>query len=286
LISASVAERANARDVFALHELAPGRLVNLDGHGRGSGWAGNVTVEATAEPLLARARTEGLARQQHAIPARVFGPYWAAVAAAVAVGDYVVVFGGDAVSEDDRLLRNLAEEVAVEVSEVPAAKRLADELEVTQAALGVATVGGRSIEEVGRGIATRAAQALSCEFGAVLLYGPPLRLFLAEEGWRPSATEDEILAALIPLRQVASEAALVEQDMSCSTFPFRPLAFEDGLVARLVAPLGEAGSLGLLVVAHVAAAPRGFTSLCQQVATTMAAAAAPVIDRVLAGAPR
>jgi hypothetical protein len=87
------------------------------------------------------------------------------------------------------------------------------------------------------------------------------------------------MGALLPLRQAAREGLLVEQDISVSAYPFRPLAFEDGLVARLVVPLGERGRLGLLVVAHATGAPRGFTSLCQRVILRIAEVAAPLIER-------
>jgi hypothetical protein len=275
----ALARRAGARDLFVLHRVAPDRLVNLDGHGRGRGWSGNVTVDPAAEPWLTRVLEVGLFRARYGFACRIFGPYWATEAAGVVTGDHVVVLGGGQVASlDDEALVALAREAAETAGREPVARRLADELEISQAALEVATLTADNPEEAARGLADRAAVALSCEFGAVLLEDP-LRLFLADRGWRPRASEEEVMGALLPLRQVARNGLLVEQDISVSAYPFRPLAFEDGLVARLVVPLGERGRLGLLVVAHATGAPRGFTSLCQRVILRIAEVAAPLIER-------
>jgi hypothetical protein len=176
---------------------------------------------------------------------------------------------------------SVAREAASRAGEVPVAKHLADELEVTQAALAIATLRPATVVEAAGAVATVAARALSCEFGAVLLKRPRIRLFLAEEGWRPVADDEEIIAALLPLDQAIQNELLVEQDLSCSPFPYHPLAFEDGLIARMAVPLGPGGSLGLLVVAHAAGAPRGFTELCQRVAVTMGRTAEAVIEGAL-----
>ena len=277
-----LARRAGARDLFILHRVAPDRLVNLDGSGRGRGWAGNLSMDPSAEPWLARVLDLGLFRARYGFSSRIFGPYWATEAAAVAVGDHVVVFGGgEAASVDDDALVSLAREATEAAGQVPVAKRLADELEVTQAALAVATLPTDRIEEAASGLALQAAEALSCEFGAVLLE-EPLRLFTADRGWRPAASDEEVMGALLPLRQAARKGLLLEQDIGASAFPYRPLAYEDGLVARLVVPLGEDGRLGLLMVAHATGAPRGFTSLCQRVIRRIAEVAAPILERAVA----
>jgi hypothetical protein len=279
---AVLARRAGARDLFVLHRVAPNRFVNLDGFGRGRGWAGNISVDPGAEPWLARVVELGLFRARYGFACRIFGPYWATEAAGVATGEHLVVFGGGEVASlEDRDLVALARESAELAGRVPVARRLADELEVSQAALEVATLPSDSLEEAARGLADRAAAALSCEFGAVLLE-EPLRLFVADRGWRPSASDEEVMGALLPLRQTARDGLLVEQDIGASAHPYRPLAFEDGLVARLVVPLGERGRLGLLVVAHASGAPRGFTSLCQRVILRIAEVAAPLLDRAAA----
>lgn len=275
---ADLAAAVGADDIFVLHRVDENRLVNLDGTGRGAGWAGNIDVDPAAEPWVARAFDEGIVRIKSGIPSRIFGPYWASEAAAVAEGDDLVLFGGEGTTvPDDGVLADAAREAASRVGDIPVAKHLADELEVSQAALAIATIHPASVEEAAVAIATSASRALSCEFGAVLLKGP-IRLFLAEEGWRPVADEEEIIAALLPLDQAVQREPLVEQDLSCSAFPYPPLAFDDGLIARLAVPLGPGGSLGLLVIAHSAGAPRGFTALCQRVAVTIARTAEAVLD--------
>lgn len=280
----ALAGRVGAQDLFVLHRVAGARLVNLDGEGRGAGWAGNVTMESGAEPWLHQVPEARIVRAKSGVPQRMFGPYWAAEAVAVAVGDDIVVFGGEGVTEHpDALLGEVAERAAVYVAEVPVAKRLADELEVSQAALAIATMRPPDLETAATEIATKAAQALSCEFGAVLLHGRPPRLFLSREGWRPPADDEEIIAALLPLREGVQGEILVEQDLSCSPFPYHPLAFEDGLIARAATPLGPEGSMGLLVVAHAAGAPRGFTSLCQRVIITIARTAEPLLEAAIDG---
>lgn len=277
----SIAAEAGVADLFVLHEVVPGRLLNVDGHGRGAGWAGNIDVDPATEPWLTAVRERGLLRTRYGMPHRVFGPYWAKEAAGVAVGKHIVAFGGEGAAElDEEVLRSAAGAALAGVDSVPLAKRLADDLEVTQAALSVARLRTDAVDEAARAVATAAARATSCEFGAVLLHGPPLSLHLAEEGWRPSATHEEIMAALLPLAEAAAAGPLVEQDTAGSAFPYRPLSFEDGLVARCAVPLGRDGRLGLLVVAHAAASPRGFTMLCQRVLGTIAEAAAGILQHL------
>lgn len=279
----AIASEAGVADVFVLHQVVPGRLVNVDGHGRGNGWAGNIDVDPATEPWLAAVLERGLLRTRHGMPHRVFGPYWSREATGVAVSGRIVVFGGDgAAGLAEETLRTAARAAVAAVDSVPLAKRLADDLEVAQAALSVAQLRPDSLDDAARAVATAAARATSCEFGAALLYGPPISLHLAEEGWRPSATDEEIIIALLPLAEAAGEGPFVEQDTAASPFPYRPLSSEDGLVARCAVPLGEGGRLGLLAVAHSIASPRGFTMLCQRVMGTIAETAAPILDHLLA----
>ena len=280
----NVATQIGATDVFVLYRVIDRRLVNVDGHGRGAGWAGNIDLDPTAEGWLAEVEETGLARVSHGMPRRIFGPYWATEAVGVVTGDYLVVFGGPGTAEvSEDLVRAAASLAASSVDEVPVAKRLADDLEVTQAALAIARMRPRSVDEAARAIATTAARATSCEFGAVLLYGPPMTIHLAEEGWRPSASPEEVATALLPLAQALRDGLYVEQDTSESAFPYRPLTFEDGLVARCAVRLGEDGDLGVLVVAHSFESPRGFTMLCQRVMRTIGETAQATLSALLDG---
>lgn len=281
---AALAEGVGARDLFVLQSVDAGRLVNLDGFGRGAGWAGNLTVDPEAEPWLSGARPGVVHRHASGVPERILGPYWATAAAAIQVGEAIVVLGGEGLSgQDDGALIVVAREAAAAVAEVPVAKRLADELEVSQAALSIATLRPASLRDAAVEIATRSAEALSCEFGAVLLLGPPIEVFMAREGWRPTAAEDEVIAALLPIARALQDDLIVEQDLSCSAFPYHPLSFEDGLVARATVPLSPDGTAGMLVVAHAASTPRGFTTLCQRVLVTIARAADVVLSSAMEG---
>lgn len=279
-----IAASVGATDLFVLYRVADRRLVNLDGHGRGAGWAGNIDLDPTAERWLTEVVEGGLARVSHGMPRRIFGPYWATEAVGVVTGEYLIVFGGPGIAEiPDELVRDAATRAVSAADAIPVAKRLADDLEVTQAALTIARMRPGSVDEAARAIASTAARATSCEFGAVLLFGPPISLHLAEEGWRPSASEEEIAAALLPLAQALSDGLYVEQDTSESPFPYRPLTFEDGLVARCAVRLGEAGDLGVLVVAHSFESPRGFTMLCQRVMRTIGETAQATLSALIEG---
>jgi len=279
-----VAARVGATDLFVLYRVADRRLVNVDGHGRGAGWAGNIDLDPAAEGWLEEVEKRGLARVSYGMPRRVFGPYWATESVGVATDDCLVVFGGPGTAEaPEDVVREAAALAASSVGEVPVAKRLADDLEVTQAALEIARMRPRSVDDAARAIATTAARATSCEFGAVLLFGPPMTLHLADEGWRPSASEEEIAAALLPLAQALSDGLFVEQDTSETAFPYRPLTFEDGLVARCAVRLGEERDMGVLVVAHSLETPRGFTMLCQRVMRTIGDTAQATLSALLDG---
>jgi hypothetical protein len=270
----SISTLSGADDVFVLRQLEDGRLFNLDGFGRGSGWAGNISVALDEEPILHRALQGELVQRQSGVPFRVFGPYWSSAVAAVPVEDGVVVFGGGQVAACDTAdLFSLAAEASLTICSVPSDKGEADEAELKQAVELLEMMDECTIAKAGAEIASLAARSLSCEFGAVMLNGDPARLYLADEGWRPEGTHDEIIAALLPLQQAASERMLVEQDLRKSPFPYRPLSIEDGLVARCVVPLGPRGQLGILVVAHASSSSRGFTSLCQRVASSIGVAA-------------
>ncbi|HVL65614.1 MAG TPA: hypothetical protein VM573_10650 [Actinomycetota bacterium] len=276
---AEAARATGARDVFFLRKLSGERYFNVDGFGRGAGWAGVVQLERGAEPLVQKALETGVARRSSGVPFRAFGPYWATDVAAVASGEDVVVFGGGSVAgASDAALQEAASAIAQVAGDVSSDKRRADEEEVQGAVAAVEAIRGETVEDAAAAVAAEAARALSCEFGAVLLYGPPARVVMADEGWRPTATDEEVIAALLPLRAVLREGMYVEQDAGTSRFAYPPLGFRDGLVARCAVEIGDGDSAGLLVVAHAAAAPRGFTMLCRRVARAIGERAADVLQ--------
>lgn len=273
-----IVEALRVQDLFVLRRLEGERFFNLGGVGRGAGWSGNVEVEARAEPWISRTFTEQVIRKRSGVPFRVFGPYWAHEAAAVLSGENLLVLGGDGVTSlSDEELTAAAERAAAGTTKVPLEKVRDDEAEVQQALDDLLGFEGTSIEEAATHLASTAAQALSCEFGAVLLFQPSTRVFTANEGWMPRASDDELIAALLPLHQLAQDGLYVEHDSSQSPFPFPPLSYEDGLVTRCCVPLGEGGRVGMLFAAHARSEPRGFTSLCQQVARSIGEAGAKLL---------
>lgn len=268
-----------ANDVFVLVTLEEGRLFNVDGVGRGEGWAGNVTLRPADEPLLSRAVEERIVVIDGVHPRRVFGPYWARRAAAVAQGDSVVVFGGaDLDTTADRLVETAAAIEEAALDSVRPTKLEADRAEIDQARRSIL-----ELEEVGstdraEQLATAAATALGCEYAAVYLPKESPTPFIADQGWRPVASPGEVAAAMVPLWQAAKRGPIVEQDVSRSALVHRPLGWTDGVVSLAAASLGENGDAGVLVAVHTGISPRGFTDLCTRVLQTMGEAGTAVLN--------
>lgn len=277
-----LASEIGAVDIFVFHVLSEDRLVNLDGWGRGSGWAGNVCLDPGTERFLASALDGEIARLGPGSPTRVFGPYWAEEAVAFRSDGHVVALGGHGVTglSDDEVELTAARAVET-IQDAGASQRLAADLEIAQAELAVATIQGDSFEATIELLAHAAARALSCEFGAVVFMGDPIRFAIADEGWRPAASRDEILTALIPLVSAVEDDLVVEQDLRESPYALSPVSFSEGLVSRCTAPFELAAKRGSIIVGHSGSAPRGFTDLCRKVATTMAASTALPLSRHL-----
>lgn len=272
------AARLGAKDVFVLRRISTNQFFNVAGFGRGEGWAGNISIDTAAEPWLSSVLSEGFQVRRSGIPFRAFGPYWATEVAGVGAEDTVVVFSGSGVSgTPPETFAEALQEIEVSACEVSIEKQEADELELRQAVDTVNSITATTSDEAAGEIIRATAQALSCEFGALLVYGPPMRLFIADEGWRPTATDEEVMAAIYPLARLAADGPFVEQDLSTSPYAFPPLSFSDGLVTRCTVSVGPQGSVGLVVVAHAGTAPRGFTSLCSQVAAAIGENAAAVL---------
>lgn len=278
---ADIARRLDLNDVFALRRVSDEQLVNLDGVGRGKGWAGNISVDPDREPLIAEALSCGVPARHRGSSTRVFGPYWAEEAAVLMVGDFVIVMGGPgAADHDNGVLMEAAGDVAFSVGDVPAEKRLADELEVTKAALAVASLPTATIDAFLAELADAAIDALGCEFGAVVLKQPDPRLVVAPGGWQPQAADELVLGSLLQLLVgLQLDRPVVAQDLRDDPSAHSPLGFDEGLVSRCVIPLAVPNLSGAIVVAHtLVSAPRGFTSLCQHVAATIGDQASKVIS--------
>lgn len=266
-----VAAHLDLTDIFALRRVSDEQLVNLAGAGRGAGWAGNISVNSEREPLIAEAMASGDVVHHVGQSGRIFGPYWTESAAVLSMGDFIFVLGGPGVStHDDETLFAAMGELAWSIGDVPAEKRLADELEVTKVALSVASLTGESVEVFLENLSNTAIEALGCEFGAVVLSHPTPQLIIAPNGWQPDATSTSVLDALMPLLDsIDGVEPYVTQDLSEDPRANSPLGFGNGLISRCVIPLDVKDGKGAIVVAHTEASPRGFTNLCQVVATTI-----------------
>jgi diguanylate cyclase (GGDEF)-like protein len=178
----------------------------------------------------------------------------------------------------------LAEQVAKMADHVTPAKRLADELEVLDAVRAVSTVSVTGVEAVLAEVAERAATALSCEFGAVIVDGEGgPRLGWSDRGWTPTDDRDkmrELLLGLAARVRMGENSPLLIQDSS--EFPgAAPAGFgADNGAASLHAVAID--GLAVLVMVHAQSRPRGYTSLCRRVARSLADGAEVVIRRALA----
>ena len=283
--TSEIALRLGLKDVFALRRVSQEQLVVLAGVGRGEGWAGNISIDPDREPMIAKALSCGCLVRHHGPSTRIFGPYWAEDAALVMVGDFLIVMGGQgAADHSDDALVVAAGDLAFSVGDVSAEKRLADELELTKAALTVASLPTSTIDVFLAKLADAAIEALACEFGAVVLQRPERRLILAPSGWRPDAAPEIVLGSLLQLLVgLELQQTVVAQDLSEETGANSPLGFDDGLVSRCLIPLAVTGLSGAIVVAHTkASAPRGFTNLCQQVAASIGDQASKVLTNSFA----
>jgi hypothetical protein len=267
----AAAASVGATDLFVLRRVSEERFVHFGGSGRGAGWAGLIEVTPDDERSLGNAlSTRRPVRVSNGGKELVFGPYYAHIAAFVPVTpDVVVVFGAEddgLQSATDEALQNAAVLAADAVESVTPAKKLADELEELEAVRAVMTAKAQSVEETMRALALVAAEALSCELGAVYLRDGE-RIEVVSRGWELRATAEQISPAL---KNVIDQSRFpyCVQDASVVPLP-PPLDRERGIRSYYLLELsGLAG--GVLFLAHTDAAPRGFTLLCRRLGLRMA----------------
>jgi hypothetical protein len=267
----AAAASVSAGDLFVLRRVTGNRFVHLGGSGRGAGWAGLIEVSSDEETSLGDALDRRAAvRLAHGGRQLVFGPYYARAAAFVPVtNDVVVVFGGEdpeLAGVTDDALAAAATIAADAVESVTPAKRLADELEELEAVRAAVAVEQTSVETVMRSLAQVAAEALSCEVGAVYL-SDGRRLELVERGWTVETPREQIAAALEGVLGDGRFPYCV-QDASVVTLP-APLDAESGIRSYYLLEL-HGSARGVLFVAHTDAAPRGFTLLCRRLGLRLA----------------
>jgi diguanylate cyclase (GGDEF)-like protein len=251
----------------------------VGGTGRGAGWMGIVDLPRETEPLASKVLSTSKPARVDARdkPRRIVGPYWAAHALLVPVGgDHLVVFGGaQPLTEPDATLVPLAARLVADLEQVPPDKLLADELEVVQAVRDMMDSRGQTVEEVARHVAARAADPLSCEVGAVLFRSNGrLVAEVVTRDWPARLDSEALRSTLVRLFARVLRGAVLEQELEAAADD--ALGRNQGLVARFAVPIGSEPS-GVLVVAHAATRPRGFTNLCQRIGHALATAAEPLL---------
>jgi diguanylate cyclase (GGDEF)-like protein len=271
--------RPSVADVL-IFRVSRGVLSLVGGSGRGAGWMGIVDLPLDGEPLVQRAlgSSRPVRVDMVAEPMRVAGPYWAMHALLISVGgDHVVVFGGQQpLGEPDATLVPAAARLVAELEQVPSAKLLADELEVVQAVRDMMDWRPESLVATARDIAARAADPLSCEVGAVLVRANgELVAEVVTRDWPARLDPDAIRETLIRLFGRVEQGALLEPELEAAADD--ALGRNQGLVARFAVPIGRREPFGVLVVAHAATRPRGFTNLCQRIGHALADAAEPLL---------
>ncbi|MBA2559728.1 MAG: sensor domain-containing diguanylate cyclase [Propionibacteriales bacterium] len=275
------AARLGVVDGLVFRRLSASQWAHLGGFGRGRGWAGLVDVDATEEPLMAHVPPEpgALHRFDDLQVGRVIGPYYAAGGALVRVSnDVMVIFGNPSRSLSPAAsrgaLRRLAYRLEASVEDVTPAKRLADELEVLQAIRAITTVNAPDLAGTLQHIVAVVAESLSCELG--LLRTGTGKLAVTST-WSGIDLDDPALStALDILDDRAGDQTLCIQDADTEARDLPPpLDRQHGVRSLLAVRLpGPAG--GVLVVAHTSAEPRGFTTLCRQLANQLTDAASVV----------
>lgn len=262
--------------------VAPTTLSLVGGSGRGAGWMGIVDLPIDGEPIAAKVlgSSRPFRMDAEAEPARIVGPYWASHALLVPVGgEHLVVFGGSQpLADTDATLVRLATQLVADLVHVPADKLLGDELEVVQAIRDMMDCRVESVTDVARHVAMRAADPLSCEMGAVLFRSNGnLVAEVVTRDWPARLEKDAIRSTLIRLFARVERGALLEQELEAAADD--ALGRNQGLLARFAVPIGGSEPFGVLVVAHAATRPRGFTSLCQRIGYALAYAAAPLLTQ-------
>jgi diguanylate cyclase (GGDEF)-like protein len=269
-----------APDVFVFRRVTPERFVHVGGLGRGESWAGNVDLIPAENAHAAEAiASERIVTAAAAEPVRIFGPYYNRSAAFVPVSvDVLVVFGG---IEPDKLdartaadLQVAAGRAAVAIEQISPAKRLADELELLHAVRTLAQTSAVRIDDVMTHVATSAVEALSCDLG--LIYVAEVDAIAEHE---PSGIDAQ--AFLPAARQLYDEAHTLPACIQDSANDPPPAPLDDcGVTAHYVLPIGQP-VLGVLVLMHTKARPRGFTHLCREVGVRLAEAAEPLLRSAL-----
>ena len=268
-----------------IFKVSPMGLSLLGGNGRAVGWRGIVDLSLEWEPLAARVLSNGrpLRIGTGKEPVRVIGPYWAKFALLAPVGaDHLVVFGSEAALDaPDAAFITEAAQLVAEVGQLSPAKLLADELEVVHAIRELMECRPERTSSTCRHIAQTAAEALSCDVGAVLVCDhDQLVAEVITREWPARLDADAIKKTLVELFQRTERKGTV-LELEIPPDPSDALGRGQGLVTRLALPIGRPTPFGVLVVAHAESRPRGFTNLCQRIGHALAETAESLLEQSL-----
>jgi len=283
---ASAAERARAvgaHEVLFFRPVGRSDWFQASGIGRAAGWAGSVSP-GDEEPALARAlATRSAVRVLSGAPSRVVGPYFAGTAVLLRVGDdLLAVWGHPGRSErllavTDAELRSLSLELVDLAEDGGPAQRLREELEVLHAVQSLTTGLDQPLGATLERVAAVVREALSCQV-AVAWIGE--RSAVSVDGWTPAGGPEALVAAAVPATPAAAPgepvAPLVRQDSTRDPLAW-PLSPADGVLSHLLVPLDVPGGGGVLA-AHTGSDARGFSALCQRIATQLGTTAAALLQ--------
>jgi diguanylate cyclase (GGDEF)-like protein len=267
-----------------IFRVSPDGFALVGGAGRGVGWSGIVDLPMDGEPLAKQAHDSSrpVRIDGGGEVCRVMGPYWARHALLVPVGaDHLVVFGGsEPLLDPDGMLIPAAAQLVADVQQVAPAKLLADELEIVHAIRELMEYRPERVADTARHIATKAAEPLSCEVGAVLVrHDGKLVAEVVTRDWPARLDTDAIRDTLVRLFERTEQGAVHEPELEAEAGD--ALGRDQGLVARLALPIGKPRPFGVLVVAHAATRPRGFTNLCQRIGRSLADVAESLLAQAM-----
>lgn len=268
-----------------IFKVSPMGLSLLGGNGRAVGWRGIVDLSLEWEPLAARVLSNGrpLRVGTGGEPVRVVGPYWAKFALLAPVGaDHLVVFGSEeALTAPDAAFIAEAAQLVAEVGQLSPAKLLADELEVVHAIRELMEFRPERTAVTCRHIAQTAAEALSCDVGAVLVCDhDQVVAEVITRDWPARLDAEAIKKTLVDLFQRAERRGTI-LELEIPPDPSDALGRNQGLVTRLALPIGRPSPFGVLVVAHAESRARGFTNLCQRIGHALAETAESLLEQSL-----
>ncbi len=271
--TALVPEVEQTIDTFVLRRITSRRWAHLGGTGRGIGWAGIVEIDEAETPAITDALTAGFVRFTPPEVQWIFGAYHTAAAVLVRVdADTVVVFGAPhrerLPERGDTVWRERAEAAAAEAGSVSPAKRLADELELSEALQSLVSNPSGTLDEAMRHVVDGITGSLSCEFGVIYLRTGNRVVYNDASLAQPGS--DALTDALDGLLG-SMTGPLCTQDATTVPLP-AAIAHRGGIRSWLAIPLsGEFD--GIVICAHTDRQPRGFTMLCQRLGSRLADAA-------------